>query len=179
MRIQAATLLETGKPQLVQAAFGLVQRACSEYPEAMDRAWGLEIAGQCCDFLGRVDDAIEFYRQALARERAFPGMRSNAAFQLAKVVVENRRRDLYGEALTAAEAHGAPVFPSHAYYLNGIRAVVAKDGGRVVEAKAHAGAALKAAEIRDTGLSHGRGRLGTVRDVDTPFHRMLVELKNA
>ena len=114
--------------------------------------------------------------RANERSRACAAM---PLFQLAKVVVENRRRDLYGEALTAAEAHGAPVFPSHAYYLNGIRAVVAKDGGRVVEAKAHAGAALKAAEIRDTGLSHGRGRLGTVRDVDTPFHRMLVELKNA
>src|SRR4029453_11686154 len=102
----------------------------------MDRAWALETAGQCCEALGRSEEAIAFYRQALERERAFPGMRSNAGFRLAKVVVENRRSELYPEAIAAAESQGAPVFPWHAYMLYGARAAIAEHRGDRAEARA-------------------------------------------
>ncbi len=91
MRIQARTLYETGEPQLVRAALELLERACAEYPGAMDSALALETAGQCCEALERIDDAIEFYRRALQREREFPGIGTNAGYRLAKVVVEHDR----------------------------------------------------------------------------------------
>jgi len=178
MRIQAHTLFETGKPELVQAALMLAERACSEYPNAFDRAGTLEIAGQCCEALGRTDHAIEFYRCAVQREREFRGVRGNAGFRLAKVIVENDRRDLFDEAIGTAECQGAPVFPWHAYILNGVRAIVASHAGEEAKARSLANAALKAAAVRDTGLSHGRGHLGTVRDTHTVFHKMLLDISD-
>lgn len=179
MRIQAQSLLETRKPSLVQSAFELIRRACTDHPDALDRAWALEIAGECCEFLGRQNEAIEYYLQAIQHERKMPGIRSNAAFRLAKVVVENRRYDLYTAAVDAAEAHGAPVFPWHAYYLNGIRSVVASEKGAAAEARAYAQVALKAATIRNTGLSHDRGHLGIVSDRHCAFHKIVTRIADA
>ena len=176
MRIQAHTLFETGERALIEAALALLERSLSDYPGAMDRAWALESAGQCCETLGRMDEALDYYRQALDREQEFPGMRSNAGFRLAKLIAELERDDLYGEALAAAEAQGAPVFPWHAYVQNGVRAVRAHHVGNIIDAKMLAETALRAAAVRDTGLSHGRGHLGTVRDTSTRFHEILLRL---
>jgi tetratricopeptide (TPR) repeat protein len=179
MRIQAHTLLGTGKPQLIGNALELAKQACSEYPGAMDTALTLEIAGECCEKLERPDNAIDYYRRAIAREHEFRGVRSNAPFLLGKLVVEQRRKDCYGEALNAMEAHGAPVFPWHGYILNGVRAMAATEEGRLAEAKAFAREALAASAIRDTGLSHGRGHLGTVRETNTGFHFVLLRIAGA
>lgn len=179
IRIQAETLLETGRRDLVEVALGLLENAIRDYPSAVYRAASFDAAGRCCDILGRVDDAVAFYRRALLREAEFSGLGTNACFHLTKLVVEAQREDLYEEALTAAEAFGHPVFPAHSYYQNGIRAVVAARNGQPALARSHAAAALAAAEIRDTGLSHGRGNLGTVRDAQTLFHEVLTRLSVA
>jgi hypothetical protein len=145
----------------------------------MDRAWALETAGQCCEALGRVEDALGFYRQALLREREFSGMLSNAGFRLAKLVVEGERSELFSEAIAAAEVQGAPVFPWHTYVLYGTRAAIADNRGDRAEARALATTALQAADVKDTGLSHGRGHLGTVSDTRTRFHQILLKIADA
>ena len=179
LRIQAQTLLETGNPVLIGSALDLVQKACSEYPHALDSALAFETAGRCCEALGRADEAIRFYRQALQREREFPGIRTNAAFRLAKVAIENERRDLYSEAVDAAAAHGEPIFPWNAYFLYGARAVIARDRGDHAEAKSLATTALQASAVGDTGLSHGRGHLGTVKSPPARFHAILRRIADA
>jgi tetratricopeptide (TPR) repeat protein len=179
LRIQACTLLDTGQPDLIESALQLLEQSCSDYPNAMDRALALQAAGECCEALGRTEQAIVHYLRALDREREFPGIRSNAAFLLAKIVVEHDRRDLYTKALAAAESYGAPVFPWHAYFLNGLRAAVAQEKGDLSTARAHAKLALEASAIRDTGLSHGRGHLGTVRDTPTVFHSFILKISHA
>lgn len=179
MRIQAHTLLRTGKPKLVRSALELVQSALSDYPDVSDVGLAYETAGRCCEFLGKNAEAIEYYLLAIDREREYPGIRTNAAFSLAKLAVENKRWDICSEALVAAESHGTPVFPWHAYLLYGARALKASHDGDSATGRQLAREALAAAEIENTGLSHGRGHLGTVGDTNTEFHRMLVNLATA
>jgi hypothetical protein len=179
IRIQSQTLLETGKLDLILAAARLLEQARADFPSAMDRALALETEGRCCEALGRVNDAIELYRCALQREREFPGIGTNSGYRLAKLIVETGRTDLYGEAAASAEFHGAPVFPWHAYMLNGVRAIVASRAGAASRARSLAKLALDAASVRDTGLSHGRGHLGTVKDTGTTFHKILMEISDA
>jgi tetratricopeptide (TPR) repeat protein len=179
MRIQARTLLETGDPGLAQSALELFELALADHPTAMDRVWALEGAGECCERLGRAEDAADYYRQALERQQEFPGMGTSAGYLLARLAVEQDRPDLYAEALAAAELHGDPVFPWQAYILNGIRAVVAHRAGAPDLARTLANAALEAAAVSDTGLGHGRGHLGTVKDVSTRFRSVLQELRDA
>lgn len=173
MRIQAETLLATGRAELVAAALDLLEQCLREYPENLMLSPTLDAAGRCCETLGRVDDAVEYYRRTLLREADFPGIKTNACFQFARLAAEHQRADLYVEALSAVDAFGAPVFPAHAYYQQGIRAVVADATGRHQEARHHARAALDAASVRDTGLSHGRGHLGTVATPPKTFHDLL------
>jgi hypothetical protein len=179
IRIQAVTLFATGDPDLVKAALGLAEQACADFPDVLDRSCILEIAGQCCEALGKTDDAIQFYRKALLREREVPGMKGNAGFRLAKLIVEIGHDQLYAEALAAAESQGPPCFPSQAYTLNGVRAIVLHRTGDGTTAKLFAKAALDAAAIRDSGLTHGRGHLGTVKDTRTVFHQALLSIADA
>lgn len=176
MRIQADTLSGTGDPQLVQAGLELVEQACAEFPDATDRSWMLEIAGKCCQALGRVDDAIEYYRRALQRDRESPGFNSNAGYRLATLVVEAERHELYDEAIVVVQARGKATFPTQAYTIDGVRAIVSHRRGDTDSAKAFAQAALAAAGVRDIGLSHGRGQLGTVQNTSTAFHRKLLAI---
>jgi hypothetical protein len=173
VRIQAETLLGTRRPNLAEAALTLLEQNLRDYPTALFRAATFDAAGRCCASLGKVDEAVAYFRNALSREKEFPGLGTNACFHFAKLVVEAKRENLYDEALSAAEGFGHPVFPAHAYYLNGIRAVVAARDGDGGLAQVHATTALHAAAVRDTGLSHDRGHLGTVADRSTSFHEAL------
>ena len=179
LRIQAQTLFETGDRRLIASALELLEQTLSEYPSAMDSALTYQCAGQCSQALGQTATAVGYYRNAIAREREFPGIRTNAAFLLGRVAVEERVQSALSEAVTAMESHGRPIFPWNAYILNGVLAFIASQEGRDTDAKNLAAAALEAAAIRDTGLGHGRGHLGTVRDVDTRFHAILRRIADA
>ncbi|MBC8373523.1 MAG: hypothetical protein H8E53_08015 [Planctomycetes bacterium] len=112
----------------------------------------------------------------MAREKEFPGIGSNACFNYARLVVEEAMVELYTDALQAVEEYGSPVFPVHAYYQSGMRAAVAQNAGEHDAAKAHAEKALASASVSDTGLSHGRGHLGTVRNQESDFHKAIMRI---
>jgi tetratricopeptide (TPR) repeat protein len=177
MRIQADTLRQTAKPELVRAALELLQRSFREFPDAMGCAFAFESAGRCCEQLGDFEQAIGFYNRALARERAFPGIGTNACFRLGRLVVEHQRADLYEDVLAALERFGQPAFPWHAYTGNAIRAVIAAERGNVAVARQLAQVALEAANVRDAGW--GRDGIGVVMDRNTRLHQMLGQLGGA
>jgi len=173
IRIQATTLFETERPELTMAALSLVQESLQEYPNAMDLALALELAGKCCWRLGRHDAAMEYFHAALRREADFPGIVTNACFHMGKLAVEHRMVHEYDAVLRAMEAFGAPVFPWHVYIAEGVRAIVASDRGDQDAAQDHAARALRASGVKDSGLGYGRGRIGIVTDQDTPFRHRL------
>lgn len=177
IRIQADTLRQTGKSELVRAALELLQRSFREFPESMDCALAYECAGRCCEQLDDPQHAAEFYKRALARERVFPGIGTNACFRLGKLAVEHRRADLYDEVLAALEAFGRPAFPWHAYMSNAVRAVIASEQGNIALSRQLAQVALEAADVRDAGW--GRDGIGVVKERDTRLHQMLGELAGA
>jgi tetratricopeptide (TPR) repeat protein len=177
MRIQADTLRQTAKPELLRAALELLQRSFREFPGAMDCALAFECAGQCCEQLGDHERAIDFYQRALARERDFPGIGTNACFRLGKLVAEHRRSDLYDDALAALERFGRPAFPWHAYMTNAIRGIITAARGDRSLARKFAQVAMEAAQVRDAGW--GRDGTGVVNDQDTRLHEMIRQLASA
>ena len=176
IRIQAVTLLKTGRPELIRSALILFELMLKDYPDALDVAPALTGAGECNELLGAVDSAIAYYRRALDRERARPGWRTGAAYRLAKLAVESKNWPACAEAIEAMESHGDPVFPSQAYYRHGATAALMDSRGDPATARQFAVMALEASAVRATALGYGRGHLGTVQNIDTRFHRLLANL---
>jgi hypothetical protein len=87
--------------------------------------------------------------------------------------VEQGRSDLFSEVVAAIDRFGQPVFPWHAYFAYGTKAVVAHTLGNSKSARKLARAALEAAAVEDSGLGEGRGRVGTLADTETVFHQRL------
>jgi len=178
MRIQAETLLDTGNRNLATAALELLKQSFREFPDTTDCALAYDAAGRCCQALGRCEEALNYYRRAMEREREFPGIGSLACFHFAILVAEQGRQELFDEALLALDSFGPAVFPWHAYVDNGARAIIASQRGQAELARACARRALDAASIRDSGLGWGRASVGLVKEQDmrTAFHRRLRDL---
>lgn len=176
IRIQARALLQTGDASLIAAALELLEQSFADYPGTVGHSLTLETAGDCCAALNRIDDAIAYYQRALAREKEFPGVKSNARFSLGKLAVENSRSELYGDVLRGLDDFGDLVFPWHEYMANGIRALVAQSYGDTGLARSYAAAAIEAAVAADSGLGWGRGELGLVKNTDTRMHRELLKI---
>jgi tetratricopeptide (TPR) repeat protein len=178
MRIQADTLRQTAKPELVQVALKMLERSFREFPDAMDCAAAFECAGRCCEQIGDFEQAIDFYRRALARERVFPGLITSACFRFGKLVVEHRREDLYEDVLAAIERFGQLAFPWHVYMANAIRAIIAAERGNLASARQLTRTAMEAAHVRDAGW--GLDGIGVVtKERDTRLHEMLDQLGDA
>ena len=176
VRIQAETLFETGGESLIVSALELLEQSFVDYPDASGRARAFEAAGRCFETLNRIDNAISYYQKALAREKEYPGIGTNACFLLGKLVVEHKRSGLYDSVLSGLDDFGLSVFPWHAYMTNGIRAVIAQFNGDDALARSHASAAFVAAEVRDSGLGRGREKLGIVKNMNTRMHSQLLEI---
>jgi tetratricopeptide (TPR) repeat protein len=174
MRIQAETLRETGDKSLIGAGLELLEQSFRDYPNAMDCAQAYECAARCCESLGRIEEAITYFRKAIQREREFPGIGTNACFRFGKLVVKQGQSDLFDEVVAAIDRFGHPVFPWHAYFGYGTKAVVAYARQEKESARELAQAALKAAGVKDSGLGSGRGNIGIVGETDTVFHGRLL-----
>jgi tetratricopeptide (TPR) repeat protein len=176
VRIQAETLFQTGDKELIISALELLEQSFADYPHSFDCAQSYECAARCCETLGRIEDAISYYRRALDREKEFPGIGTNACFHFAKLIATHRRHDAFDEALEALNKFGHPVFPWHAYMSYGPQALIAHERGDSVSAKAHAEAAIEASNVRDSSLGWGRGEIGIVNNLESEMHRQLQKL---
>ena len=179
LQIQAEALLGTEKQELLESALELAELAINQYPGTVTYARALDCAGRCCERLGRADEAIKYFLQALERESEFPGVGTNACFHLGRVVVNEAREDVFDTVRGALDDFGAPVFPWHAYMMSGVKARILAQRGALEEAALLARAALKAASVSDSGLGWGRESVGLVSDTDSQFHKELLKLAAA
>jgi hypothetical protein len=174
--IQAETLFQTGKRKYVNAALQMLEKSFTDYGKTMSLVRGLDTAGQCATFLNQIKKAVHFYKLAFEREKEFTGIRSNANMHFGILVVEHNLIDELPLALKEIDKCGAPIFPIMTYVTYGVKAFGSFVNKDFNTAKQLAQRALDAAKIKDTGLSHGRGKLGTVGNKKTKFYKIVQKL---
>jgi tetratricopeptide (TPR) repeat protein len=164
LRIQAAHLHRVGTAELTHIALELLDRLLSEHPDRVHLAEAHHQRGSCLALLGRPDEAIAAFREALATQRSFPNVRTTAHQSLAELVVKLARADLYDEALEALDefGHDDP-WPVSRYRAAVVRALIAEARSRREDARVHAREALAAAAKTESPFRFHRS-LGLVGD---------------
>ena len=164
LRVQAVTLVQTGKLDLILAAQSLIERFLREYPDDWETALVYELRGQAQEAFDDIVAALDSYRRSMAAQRQRPNVQSHAWLRFGWLVVRRRLTGLYSEtALVLDEFATLMPFPWERYRYHSIRAVVAAQEGHVSKAKEEAGLALAAAAATHSGFRY-HPNLGLVSD---------------
>ena len=183
LRIQAHCLEKVGSLEFLQAAIKLLDKILTEFSEGEfpERAWLATAYSQkasCLLKLGDVDNAIVNYQRALATEREFRTLKTNAFIDFGKLVAEKKLTHLFDEALIALEAElnsrGMHV-PSEIFYAFGIRSIIAAHRGQTEKAEEFAKVALEAAAKDHSGLRY-HPTAGLVGDKETTFYKSVAAI---
>ena len=162
LRIQAVELVEVGTEQAMHAAMGLLELLFAKYPEPGEISGACLCMGECCEALGRLDDAVSWYRKALEQQRVFPNLQTNAQLYFAMLVAEERKRDKYEEAISFLGEWGSlDAFPVMVFQECCARALIHFDREEKTEAREWARRALEAADKTHSGYRNHPG-LGLV-----------------
>jgi tetratricopeptide (TPR) repeat protein len=173
LRIQAACLAESGDVRSTEAALALLDRMLAEYPDRIQLAQARLQRAKCLERLGRDDETIAAFREALRSERAFPNVKTDAWIAFGWFAIERGRSELYTEAIAILDEFArSTLFAFEVYRLHAIRAIVLDHSNDPAEARMQARAALDAAAARHSGLRY-HPTWGLVRDTDAPIHRRL------
>jgi tetratricopeptide (TPR) repeat protein len=150
LRIQAWTLARSHP----EVALNLLDRYFSlkddfDHAQAhVDRATALLA-------LGRINEAIESYKAALAREVQFPNLLTTAYLDLPYLIATRGIREKYSYALQLLEEHKARLmFPVEHFRWHAALALIAADSDDVITAKPHAQHALDAAALAQSGFRY-------------------------
>jgi tetratricopeptide (TPR) repeat protein len=170
LRIQAHCLADRHPV----AALGLID----EYFETGDtfdvpNAWCARARAYLA--LGKIEEAVAAYKQALDWEAVHPGHISTAQLDLPVLVAEHRLSDEYDYALDILVSRFRPMdhqFPSTRYWWNGCNALIAHDLGHIAESQEFAERALRAAAETQSPFRYHR-KDGLVRDTSDNFGRRL------
>ncbi len=153
LRIQACTLARSHPEvalQLLDRYFAL--KDDFDHAQAyVDRATALLA-------LGRVNEAIESYNAALAREAEFPNLQTPAYLDLPYLIATRGIREKYDDGIQALEKYKArlsPVaFPADRFRWHAAYALIAAERNDAASAKLHAQSALEAAALDHSGFRY-------------------------
>ena len=105
--------------------------------------------------LGRVEEAIESYEAALARESEFPKLKTDAYLDLPYLIAEQGMRRRYARARELMKMHEPRLmFPVDHFRWHSAQALIAADLGDVVAARIHGRMALEAASREHSGFRY-------------------------
>jgi hypothetical protein len=150
LRIQASTLTRSHPA----VALKLLDRYF-QLPDHFDRAQAYVDRATALLALGRIDDAILAYEDALAREATLPNFRTRACLDLPYLIATRAIRNSYDRALEILNAHRKDVtFPIDVFMWNATHALIAMDLGNLAFAKPYAEGALEAANRKDSGFQY-------------------------
>jgi tetratricopeptide (TPR) repeat protein len=118
--------------------------------------------------LGATRDAIHSFQRALAREREFPMLRTQAWSRYALLVATEHLVELYDDALRVLQEHkpDSMSFPIDRFLWNAAYALIREAQGQRPAAKNHAIKALESAELMHSGFRYhpNVGLVGTQHD---------------
>jgi tetratricopeptide (TPR) repeat protein len=171
--IQAACLVQAG---YYAPAIELLDRVLIEFPERIFLADTHHLKAVTFVRLGQAENAIEEYRAALAAERNFPGVKTQAWLEFGRFVVESQIAELYDEVsavLDEFQNSTGLTFPAEAFSYNLIRAFIADARGDHDGARTFATQACEEAAKKHSGFRYHP----TVGLVGSEGHRFEAKLK--
>ncbi|MCH8053018.1 MAG: hypothetical protein IH895_03075, partial [Planctomycetes bacterium] len=103
-RIQALHLQETGKTDALRGAVELLNRILEQYPDECTQLASVYLQkAQCCEDVGRAEEAIENFRYCIDYQRQFPHCITNAALEFGVFVLRHEFSDLHEEVLSVLD----------------------------------------------------------------------------
>ena len=149
LRIQASTLAKT-QPEV---ALSLLDRYF-ELPDDFDHAQAHVDRATAYLTLTRIDDALDSYENALAREAKFPKLKTEAYLELPFQIAVRRLRARYARALEVLRDHESRLmFPVDHFRWHAAFALIEAHSGEG-DARVHAEKALEAAARDKSGFRY-------------------------
>lgn len=149
IRIQAS-MLASVRPEV---SLLLLERYFS-MPDDFDHAQGYVDLAVALVTLGRIDEAVEAYEAALAREEEFPKLLTQAYLSLPVLIATERLTSRFDRAIAVLDQHvGRLMFPVDHFLWNAARSLILHERDSV-EAKLCARRALAAAAKDRSGFRH-------------------------
>jgi hypothetical protein len=145
--LQASALIDTGDRKLAAVGLQLIDRMLNEHPDAFFLSNAHLRRAEALVRLGRSEDAVFAFRDALAARRALPNVINYAYIEFAWTVARLGLRPSFDEVLAALEEFRQPddlSFPVNAYRYAGALAFIMADRGDPTAARNQARLALKA-----------------------------------
>ncbi len=132
--------------------------------------------------LGRIDDAVRSYENALRREAEFPSSRTQACLELPFLIATTPLDDRFEQALAVLNdpSHSLlfRMFPVDVFRWNTCHALISSVHGCEAESSTYAAAALEAASQSESGFRYHES-LGLVGDQYPELIRRLGVLAHA
>jgi hypothetical protein len=166
LKIQALTLLDTGRADLVRHALELADLGVKEYPDDFHLGSLHQLRARCYVRLRLPADAYDAFQESFRAAALIPTLHTNVELDFAWWVAVERLPGFHQEAvdrLNASSVAEGAFFPAIAYKLFGALALIADDGGDPSNARRWAEQAIVAVEKQESPLPRHR-LLGLVRN---------------
>lgn len=165
LRIQASHL-QGATPPLYAEALSLLDRVLNEHRDDSQVASALLQKAECLDATAGFDAAIPFYREGLSFEQSHQRARTSAWIIYPWRIVNEKRVDLYNEALGSIEfGSGGLLFPIDQYRLSVIQAIIRKWKGDETFARSFAKDAHEIAARIHSGFRYHKD-VGLVNEIE-------------
>jgi tetratricopeptide (TPR) repeat protein len=150
LRIQACTLARSHP----EVALRLLDRYFA-LKDDFDHAQAFVDRATAFVTLGRIDEAIDSYNSALAREAEFPNLLTQAHLDLPYLIAVRGIRTQYDHAIRLLEKHRSRLmFPVDQFRWHAALALIAADVGQTALAKREAADAVSAAAVDHSGFRY-------------------------
>jgi tetratricopeptide (TPR) repeat protein len=174
LRIQASHLAHAGTRHLTLEAMTLLDLLFEEYPDQLEMASAYLQYAECLTSLGRIEEALGYFKKSIDFELAFPNVRTEAPIKFGLTAIQYDCDSEYAAVLRALE-NFEPSFPVDRFRMDGIRAIISRKNRDDEMAIFFATRALSAAEETDSGFRY-HPKIGLVSDADTVLRKQLGEL---
>ncbi len=126
--------------------------------------------------LDNVEEALVSYEAALAREQAYPNLKTGAYLDYVSLILAEKRVSLYPAALDVLNRNNDRlIFPIDRFRANGARALILQQMGASTEARDAARLAVAATAETKSGFRF-HPKIGLVKDRDSDFARQIAAL---
>lgn len=167
LKIQAIELLSTNNSQFLDIAETLLLKLINEYPDdQFNRSSALESLGEIYARKHDIDNALNYYKQAIDFENKFPNVLTNAYLKYSELVVRNKKTELYSfvESIISTRLPGL-LFPVDKYKAFAILSIINSYHGKKDVALEFAQLARESSTAKTSGLQYHKD-LGLVDDKD-------------